>query len=80
MHELHLVTDILNDLLKHAKDNHAKKVTKIFLQMGEFTEINEENVRFLLKEKSVGTVLEGAEVVIKKSPMRELRLLSYDCE
>ena len=80
MHELHLITDLLSDLLKHVNDNHAKKVTKIFLRMGEFTEINEENIRFLLKEKSAGTMLEGAEVAIEKSPTRELRLLSYDCE
>lgn len=80
MHELHFITDLLSDLLKHANDNHAQKVTKIFLRMGEFTEINEENVRFFLKEKSAGTMLEGAEIVVEKSPTRELRLLSYDCE
>ncbi|MFH1752623.1 MAG: hydrogenase maturation nickel metallochaperone HypA [Candidatus Omnitrophota bacterium] len=80
MHELHLITDLLKDLIKHAKENKTKKVTKIYLRMGEFTEINEDNVRFFLKEKSVGTALEGAEIAIEKSPTRELRLVSYDCE
>jgi len=80
MHEMHIVKDLFADLLKHAKAQEAKKVNKVFLRMGEFTEINEEIVRFFFAENSKGTPVEAAELVIEKSPNRELRLVSFDCE
>ena len=80
MHEMHLVKDLFQDILKHAKDNNAKKVNKVYLKMGEFTEINEEILRFFFKEKGKQTPLEGVELSIEKSPTRELRLVSFDCE
>ena len=80
MHEMHLVKDLFEDVLKHAKENQAHKITKVYLQMGEFTEINEEVLRFFFKEKSPGTVLENAELAIARSPNRELRLVSFDME
>ncbi|MBN3041007.1 MAG: hydrogenase maturation nickel metallochaperone HypA [Candidatus Omnitrophica bacterium] len=80
MHEMHLVKDLFSDLLKSAKDNQAKKITKVYLKLGDFSEINEEIVRFYFKEKSQGTLAQGAEIDIAKSPNRELRLLSFDCE
>ena len=80
MHEMHLIKDLFSDLLKHVKEDQAKKVTKVFLRMGEFTEINEDIVRFFFKEKSKETIVEGAELHIEKSPNRELTLISFDCE
>ncbi len=80
MHEMHLVKDLFSDLFKHAKDNKATKVTKVYLRMGEFTEINEDIIRFFFKEKGTKTILEGAELFIEKSPARELTLISFDCE
>lgn len=80
MHEMHLVKDLFEDAIKHAKDNNAAKITKVYVKMGEFTEINEEVLRFFFKEKGTGTILEGAELSVEKSPNRELRLVSFDCE
>ncbi len=80
MHEMHLVKDLFEDVIKHAKDNDASKITKVYVKMGEFTEINQEVLRFFFKEKGVGTILEGAELSVEKSPNRELRLVSFDCE
>ena len=80
MHEMHIVKDLFNDLLKCAEANKTKKITKVFLKMGEFTEINEEIVCFFFKEKGKGTIVESAELSIEKSPNRELRLVSFDCE
>ena len=48
--------------------------------MGEFTEINGDILNFFFEEKAKGTLLEGARIEIEKSPARELRLLSFDCE
>ncbi len=80
MHEMHLIKDLFEDLLKAAKEQKANKVTAVYLRMGKFTEINEENLSFFFKERAKGTLLDGARVNIEKSPNRELRLLSFDCE
>ena len=80
MHEMHLLTDLLNDLLKNAKENQANKITKVYLKMGTFTEINEDILRHYFKEHAKGTIVENAEIAIEQSPTRELRLVSYDCE
>ena len=80
MHELKLVKDLFSDLIRHASQQNAKKILAVNLRMGEFSEINEEIVRFYFKENSKGTIVEGAQINIEKSPTRELRLVSFDCE
>jgi Zn finger protein HypA/HybF involved in hydrogenase expression len=80
MHEMHLIKDMFADILRLAAEQGAKKITKVHLRMGEFTEINEEIVKFFFREKSRGTILESAELAIEKSKARELTLLSFDCE
>jgi hydrogenase nickel incorporation protein HypA/HybF len=80
MHEMHLIKDLFGDILKAAEIHDVKRITKVYLKMGEFTEINEEIIRFFFKEHSKGTILEGAELSIEKSQTRELRLISFDCE
>jgi len=80
MHEMHLLRDLMEDLLKHAGEQKVEKITKIYIRMGEYTEINPEILRFFFKEHSKGTIAEGAEIDIESSPTRELRLLSFDAE
>ncbi len=80
MHEMHVVKDLFADLIKLTKEHNAKKVTRIYLKMGDFTEINEEVLNFYFQEHSRDTVLAGAEIKIEKSPLRELRLISFDCD
>lgn len=80
MHELHLIKDLLADVLRTARENRIKKVTKVYLRMGEFTEIDPEILRYFFRESGRGTVVEGAEIAIESSPARELRLLSFDGE
>lgn len=80
MHEMHLLTDLLKDLLKSAQENQAKKITRVYLRMGTFTEINEEILRHFFQEKAKGTIAEGAKISVEPSQTRELRLLSFDCD
>ena len=77
---MHLLKNLLSDVLKAADENRAKKVAKIYLKMGAFTEINPEILKFFFKENAKGTAAEGAEIAIEPSTARELRLLSFDCE
>ena len=80
MHEMHLIRDFFDDLLSRAKSNQATKITKVYIVIGDFTEINEDILKFFFKENGKGTPLEDAQLVIEKSPVRELRLVSFDCE
>jgi Zn finger protein HypA/HybF involved in hydrogenase expression len=63
-----------------AAKQKATKVTRVYLRMGQFTEINEEILRYFFKEQGQGTILENTELQIDKSAARELSLVSFDCE
>ena len=80
MHELKLVRSLLDDLFKRLQEENMSKVTKITLRMGDFTELNEGIVRFFIENNSKGTAVEHAEVIIDRSPARELRLVSFEGE
>ena len=80
MHELHLVNDMIDDLIKAVKRENVKKVTKVYISLGGLTEITPDTLKFHFAEKSKGTPAEGAELEISASEAREIRLKSFDCE
>lgn len=80
MHEMHVIKKMFNDLLTRAQEHQAVRISAVYLAMGEFSEINEDILRYFFAEQGKGTLLEGAQVYIEKSPCRELRLISFDCE
>jgi len=80
MHEMHVIKKLFQDLLKLAEENNTKKVTNVYLKMGQFTEINPEILTYFFKEQGKGTPLQAAELHFEDSDMRELRLVSFDCE
>ena len=80
MHEIHFLRDLLSDLLADAQKNSIKKISKIYLRMGEMTEINPEILTHFFREHARGTAAEAAEIILEKSSIRELRLLSYEGE
>jgi Zn finger protein HypA/HybF involved in hydrogenase expression len=81
MHEMHVMKDLLSDLLTLGKEKKAARITKVFITLGEWTEINEEILRFFFRENGKNTLLEEAELCITTSPdKREIRLDSFDYE
>ena len=80
MHEMHIIKGLFSDLIKGARENKTKKVTKVYLTMGKFTEIDEDILRHFFGSNAKDTPLENAELSIEKSPTRELRLVSFDCK
>ena len=54
MHELHIVKDLFKDIIDLAVREKMSKITKVYLRLGEFTEINEEIIRFHFKNISHG--------------------------
>jgi Zn finger protein HypA/HybF involved in hydrogenase expression len=81
MHEIHFLEDLFKDITGHLNQQNGRNVTQVFLELGEFTEINEESLRFFFKEKSKNSPLENALISIKHIPQqRVLRLVSFDYE
>jgi Zn finger protein HypA/HybF involved in hydrogenase expression len=78
MHEMHLVSNLFNDLLRRGKELGARKITKVYLRMGTFNEINIETLEHFFRENGKETILEEAKLKIESSPTREFRLLSFD--
>lgn len=64
MHEYHIVDGIVKQAIETAKNNGAKKVTRITLVMGELSGLQESSVRLYFENLSKGTLLEGAEIII----------------
>jgi len=80
MHELHLIRDLMEDLMHRAHLEKAVRVIKVTLVLGVFTEIDPSIFRSYFSENSTGSILEGAELDIRRSSRREIRLVSFDCE
>jgi len=78
MHELHLVADLFCDLLQRGGEVRARKITKVYIRMGTFTEINPETLRHYFRENGKETILAEAKLKIESSPTREFRLISFD--
>jgi len=78
MHEMHLISDLFCDLLQKGEEVAAKKITKVYIRMGTFTEINPETLRYFFKENGKETILAEAKLKIESSSTREFRLLSFD--
>ncbi len=68
MHDIHLANKILNLILKNAKKNNLKKITKIKIELGEIIEHNQiitpENLKFNIKMLAKGTIAENVKIEI----------------
>ncbi|MGI6590821.1 MAG: hydrogenase maturation nickel metallochaperone HypA [Eggerthellaceae bacterium] len=60
MHEVGLMTGILDAVIKTAEDAGADRVTQVDLTVGEMTEIVDEAMRFAFEILTEGTICEGA--------------------
>jgi hydrogenase nickel incorporation protein HypA/HybF len=70
MHEYHLVEDIVKKVLESAAQNHAVKVTKVNLVVGELSGLAESSVRLYFESLSKGTIAEQAKLVITPLPAK----------
>ncbi len=65
MHELGIMTGVMDAVDASAKAAGAEKVLKIDLSVGVMTEAIEEALQFAFEALSEGTLCEGAELVIQ---------------
>ena len=76
MHELPVTESILNITLRHAKTHQAKKVTDIYLVIGEWSSIIDDSIQFHWDILSEGTLAVGARLHFERIPVE---LLCLDC-
>ncbi len=60
MHEISIAGAIVDAVLDAAKKNNAKKVNEVFIEIGELTALNPEQLKFIFETITSGTVAEGA--------------------
>lgn len=70
MHELSLSVSIIKTVLKAAKEHDAKKVVEINVEIGDFTVVSEDRLRFALEITSKDTLAEDAKINITRMPGR----------
>ena len=64
MHEVAVTSQIVDLVLSEAKKRDAEQVSKVNLEIGEYTFLGEEQIRFAFEVLSKGTVAEGAVLYI----------------
>ncbi len=60
MHEISIAGAIIDSVLDAAKKNNAIKVNEVFLEIGELTALNPDQLKFIFETITQGTVAQGA--------------------
>lgn len=62
MHEFSVMSQIIDVVLKEAESRGAEKIQEVNLEIGEFTFLGEEQLRFAFDVLTRGTIADGAEL------------------
>lgn len=60
MHEISIAGAIIDAVVDAANKNNAKKVKEVFIEIGELTALNPDQLKFIFQKITCGTVAEGA--------------------
>jgi hydrogenase nickel incorporation protein HypA/HybF len=60
MHELSIATDLINTAIETAKQNNAKKVLSVTVEIGELAMINPEQLSFMYEVLTEENMLKGS--------------------
>ena len=80
MHETHLIEPVVKGIAGHAKQEGAKRVTRVRVKIGEFTGVKEDSFKETFKVLSKGTMLEGAQLEITFFLASRIEVVSFDVE
>lgn len=69
MHELSITQGILKTVLRHAAVHNVRKVVSIRLQIGKFSDLEDEWIQKYFDYLSKGTIAEGAALNIERLPI-----------
>ncbi len=64
MHEYSVMTQIIDSILEEAKKHDAKKVDDVDLEIGEYTMLGDEQMKFAYEVLSKDTILQGSRLHI----------------
>ncbi|HLB69457.1 MAG TPA: hydrogenase maturation nickel metallochaperone HypA [Candidatus Methanoperedens sp.] len=79
MHEVSIAGAIVDAVLEAAKKNEAKKVNEVFIEIGELTALNPDQMRFIFETITSGTIAEGARYNIQViRPLINCKKCSYN--
>jgi hydrogenase nickel incorporation protein HypA/HybF len=76
MHELPITESILEIAVRHAEKAHAKRITDIYLIIGQLSSIVDESVSFYWDIISKDTIAEGAKLHFRRI---QTQMLCLDC-
>lgn len=65
MHETAVICEVVDIVLKAAKDNDIKKITKVILRIGEFSCVQEDQLKFSYEIICRDTLLKDSNLVIE---------------
>lgn len=68
MHELSVTENILEIALRHANTANAKKITHIFLVIGDMASIIDDSVQFYWDIISKDTIADGSRLIFRRIP------------
>lgn len=80
MHETHLISPIIKDILEHARREGVKLVSKVTLKVGMLTAVTEDSFRETFSVLARGTALENAQLEIIFFPGQRVEIVSFDVE
>jgi len=76
MHELAVTQSILEIAVRHAEGQQAKRITDLFIVMGDWSSTVDDSIQFYWDMISDGTIAKGANLHFKRIPV-EIQCL--DC-
>ncbi len=65
MHEFSVMSQIVDAIMEEAKKREASKIEGVTIELGEFTMLGEEQMRFSFEVLSKGTMMEDATLVFR---------------
>lgn len=65
MHEFSVMSQIVDSVMSEARSRNAQRIEEVVLELGEFTMLGEEQLRFAFEVLTKDTMMEGAELKIK---------------
>lgn len=76
MHELPVAQGVLKIALRYAEQEHATRITDLYLVIGQLSSIVDDSVQYYWDIISRGTMAEGATLHFERIPMQ---MLCLDC-
>lgn len=65
MHEFSVMAQIVDSILEEAKKHHASRVESVLLELGDYTMLGEEQLRFAFEVLTKDTIISGAQIDVK---------------